>query len=285
MTVEALDDARAFLARAARLLVADEARHNLALGLAGTIRDSPDLYAERRFWCVLDGDDVVGAALRTPPHNLVLARPANDAVLDELVAAIEGELPGVVGATPEVHAFAARWSRRRSCDVRVELEQGVYALDAVQPVQRPPGTAREATAADRSLVVAWWNDFAREALPTHQYDEERSERTIDHRLRAPEAGVWLWEDDGEIVSLAGYGGATPTGIRIGPVYTPPRLRGRGYATALVADLSQHLLDRGRRFCFLYTDLANPTSNAIYERIGYRRVCDSVEVEFIAREPA
>jgi predicted GNAT family acetyltransferase len=76
------------------------------------------------------------------------------------------------------------------------------------------------------------------------------------------------------VSVAGYGGDTPNGIRIGPVFTPPELRGRGYATSLVAQLSSRLLAEGRRFCFLYTDLANPTANAIYERIGYVRVCEA-----------
>jgi predicted GNAT family acetyltransferase len=94
----------------------------------------------------------------------------------------------------------------------------------------------------------------------------------------------LWEDEGEPVSFAGWGGRTPNGIRVGPVYTPPELRGRGYATAVTAELSQGLLDGrlfdgGRQFCFLYTDLANPTSNAIYERIGYRRVAESAEVLF------
>ena len=113
---------------------------------------------------------------------------------------------------------------------------------------------------------------------------DRAEETLDHRLSSPAAGILLWEDAGEPVSLAGWGGRTPNGIRVGPVYTPPHLRGRGYATALTAELSQRLLDGrlfegGRRFCFLYTDLANPTSNAIYERIGYRRVAESAEIAF------
>ena len=94
----------------------------------------------------------------------------------------------------------------------------------------------------------------------------------------------LWEVDGASVSLAGWGGPTPNGIRVGPVYTPPELRGRGYATALTAEVSQRLLDGrlfvgGRRFCFLYTDLANPTSNAIYERIGYERIAEAAEIVF------
>jgi predicted GNAT family acetyltransferase len=109
---------------------------------------------------------------------------------------------------------------------------------------------------------------------------DRAEVSVDHKLSTPESGMLLWEDDGETVSFAGWGGRTPNGIRVGPVYTPPELRGRGYATAVTADLSRRLLASGRRFCFLYTDLANPTSNAIYERIGYRRVCESAEFRFV-----
>ncbi|OGO56238.1 MAG: hypothetical protein A2Z32_12645 [Chloroflexi bacterium RBG_16_69_14] len=84
--------------------------------------------------------------------------------------------------------------------------------------------------------------------------------------------LYLWDDD-RVVSMTGVGGPTPNGIRIGPVYTPPAVRGRGYASALVAAVSQAELDAGRRFCFLFTDLANPTSNHIYQAIGYEPVRD------------
>jgi predicted GNAT family acetyltransferase len=90
----------------------------------------------------------------------------------------------------------------------------------------------------------------------------------------------LWEDP-QPVSLAGFGGWTPTGVRIGPVYTPPELRRRGYASALTAELSAQLLAGGLRYCFLYTDLANPTSNRIYQAIGYELVCDSADYAFDA----
>jgi predicted GNAT family acetyltransferase len=107
---------------------------------------------------------------------------------------------------------------------------------------------------------------------------------VDRRLSAEGTGILLWEHDGEPVSLAGWGGRTPNGIRVGPVYTPPELRGRGYATAVTAELSRRLLagDLGpgnRRFCFLYTDLANPTSNSIYRRIGYRQHAESAMIRF------
>ncbi|HWN22194.1 MAG TPA: GNAT family N-acetyltransferase, partial [Gaiellaceae bacterium] len=95
------------------------------------------------------------------------------------------------------------------------------------------------------------------------------------------SGFVLWEDGGEAVSATAFGSSTPNGSRIGPVYTPPERRGHGYASALVAEVSQARLDAGKRFCFLYTDLANPTSNKIYVDLGYERVCDSVELDFLA----
>jgi uncharacterized protein len=89
----------------------------------------------------------------------------------------------------------------------------------------------------------------------------------------------LWEDDGAPVSLAGWGGPTPNGIRIGPVYTPSHRRGHGYGSAVTAAVSEQQVASGKRFCFLYTDLANPTSNSIYMRIGYEPVCDSIDYGF------
>jgi predicted GNAT family acetyltransferase len=85
--------------------------------------------------------------------------------------------------------------------------------------------------------------------------------------------AWFWETDGQRVSLAVAVGPTPNGIRIGRVYTPPERRGHGYASNLVAQLSAQLLAQGKKFCYLFTDIANPTSNSIYQKIGYRAVSD------------
>jgi predicted GNAT family acetyltransferase len=178
---------------------------------------------------------------------------------------------------PEVEQFARAWAERTGVTPERRIAQGVFALERVEPVTGVPGAMRIATSEDRPLLLEWFLAFGIEALP--HPDEERLTREVDHRLAAADAGVVLWEHDGP-VSLAGYGGPTPNGIRIGPVYTPPEFRGRGYASALVAELSSSLLAEGRQFCFLYTDLANPTSNKIYERIGYVRVCESAEIEFV-----
>lgn len=281
MEVVRLDDAAAFLAEAEPLLLADEARHNLILGIAGTIRDAPDLYPLRSLWLVRDGLDVMAAALRTAPYNLILARPRSSpalVALAETVAATE-EIPGVVGTVPEIHEFAELWSKHTGVHGRVNMRQGVYALDQVELVPSVPGSARVATEHDRELALRWWIAFGEEVLHEGGPGRERAEASLDHKLSDPASGILLWEDAGEPVSLAGWGGATPNGIRVGPVYTPPELRGHGYATAVTAELSQRQLDGGRSFCFLYTDLANPTSNAIYERIGYRRVAEAAEVVF------
>ena len=268
-----LEDARA-------LLLADEARHNLALGILSTARAHPELFPVVQGWIARDAGRTVGAALRTPPYNLVLGQPAAAGAVEALADAIDDEVPGVVGAVPEVDEFAEAWSGRRGRRAETVREQGVYALTSVIEPPVPPGAMRLAVHADRELLLDWLRAFAAEVLregPT--IDQERQEIATDARLGSEDAGFALWEVDGRAVSLAGFGGPTANGIRIGPVYTPPELRGRGYATVLTARASEMLLERGRRFCFLYTDLANPTSNAIYTRIGYARVCDSREIVF------
>ena len=275
MEVVQLADSAEFLRRARPLLLADEARHNLILGLAGTLCDHPNVYPDSALWLVEDAGRVLGAALRTRPLNLVLARGTDEAVA-LLAGSVAEELPGVVGAVPEVERFVAARGARAEPRVR----QGIYALRAVKASRPACGRPRPATAADRALLLDWWRDFAVEALAEDEIDEERHERNIDHRLSDPAGGIALWEDEARPVSMVGFGTPTPTGIRIGPVYTPPELRGRGYATALTAHVSAEQLAAGRRFCFLYTDLANPTSNRIYVELGYERVCDSVEYAFI-----
>ena len=279
MDVRQFDDAREFLDLAGPLLLEDEACNNLVFGIAGTLVTTPDRHAEKRFWVAVDDGGPAAAALQTPPYNLVLARPRNDAALAALAAGIEHDLPGVVGAHPEVDAFVDLW--RRDHDVRPHTlrEQGVYALERVRPVPAAPGSSRAATRADEALLLDWMDAFGEEVLEEGDPGRTEARATVEYRLSGADGGFVLWEDARVPVSVSGWGGPTPNGIRIGPVYTPPGQRGHGYATALVAELSQTLLDGGRTFCFLFTDLANPTSNAIYERIGYVRIAESAMVAF------
>jgi hypothetical protein len=286
VTVLRPTDAGAFLEVAGPLLLADEPRNNLILGICSTLVEHPDRFGEKRFWVVTDAaGEAAAAAMRTPPYNLLLAGCRPGPALPNLVEAIDDDLPGVVGAHPEVDELVRLWTRSHPVEPRVLREQGVFALERVQPVPAAPGRPRSATRDDLPLLLDWMVAFGEEVLEEDDPGRAEAREGLEHRLASRDAGFELWEDEGEVVSLAGWSGPTPNGIRIGPVYTPPERRGRGYATALVAGLTQTLLDGGRRFCFLYTDLANPTSNAIYERIGYVKVAESAMVAFDPTSPA
>jgi RimJ/RimL family protein N-acetyltransferase len=278
------DDAQAFLRLAGPLLERDEARNQLPLGIAGTLMARPDAYDVVHYWVVREGNEPVAAAVRTEPFNLVLGDPSSDAALGSLLEAVvtdDPEVPGIVGNLPFVEPAAERLAAASGRSAERILSQGVYGLTAVRHVARAPGEARAATTEDRAQILAWVRAFADEAIPDPEEAFERMERNLQSRFGGEGGGFWLWEDRGEPVSLSGFSGPTPNGIRIGPVYTPPEHRKHGYATTLVADLSAWLLEQGHHACFLYTDLANPTSNRIYVEIGYERVCDAMEFAFRA----
>lgn len=279
MEVARLEDPREFVERTRPFLLTDEARHNLILGIGTNLVERPEVYPEFHLWVVEGGGRVAAVAVRTPPFNLAVSRSEADGAVPTLAAQLHADrvdLPGVTGAVPEADDFARAWTDLTGSGARVSMDSRIFRLTSVKPVKGAPGRMREATSTDRALLVEWLRAFAAESLP--EEDPVDPERVVDLRLRGPAGSLVLWED-GEPVSLAGSGGPTPNGIRIGPVYTPPANRRRGYASALVAALSQHHLDRGRAFCFLYTDLSNPTSNHIYEDIGYDPVCDSRNYRF------
>jgi len=286
MQVRRYSDAGEFLEASRPLLLAAEDRHNLILGLAGTLIHRPGFYPDYRLWVVADDDAPRAAALITVPFRLVLAEATDPAALRVLVDAVSSDgvaVPGVVGNRPVVDEFVALWTDATGDTAEVSMTQGVFALQQAKPVPAVAGQPRRAVPADRELVIDWYEAFASEAISEEEHPiRDRLEQTVDNHLDTDDAtAAWLWEVDGEPVALSSFGRGTPSGARIGPVYTPPRHRRSGYGTALVAAQSQWLLDHGRRFCFLYTDLANPTSNAIYRRIGYEQVAESAEYLFCA----
>lgn len=273
MELVRLDDAVAFRRFADPLLLENEAANNLALGVSG-VAASTTTYEEFHGWIVRRKDRVVAAAVRTPPHNLILAVPIDPLAVQFLADSL-GALPGAIGNVPAIDVFV----EARPEDAHRTMRQGVFKLSRVIPPEPGPGSPRPASEADRDLVVTWQIAFQEEAVG--HVDRGAAEQLVEHRLCGPpnEAGFWLYEVDGVPVALSGHTGSTPHGIRVGPVYTPPAHRRQGYATRLVAEQSQWLLDNGHRFCFLYTDLANPTSNSIYRRIGYSQIAESAQYSF------
>ncbi len=261
-----------FLAAAGDFLVSREAEHNLLLGVCQNVRDTPEAFtAPPYFATVTDGDRVVAVALQTPPFQLVLSEIDDPAAISFLADDLVGrDLPGAVGPVDHVRTFMEARAGRGGPTAHLTTSERIFRLTAVTPQPPVPGRSRVAEPADRTLVASWLDGFMREAL--EEADPDDVEAMTDRWLARRGRTLHLWED-GEVVSLAGVGSLTPNGVRIGPVYTPPEARNRGYATALVATISQAQLDAGRRFCFLFTDLANPTSNHIYRTIGYEPVRD------------
>jgi uncharacterized protein len=241
----------------------------------------PDSYQGYHLWAVRDGGRVIVAAMQTPPYDLALAEPIDDAGLEPLASEILGagvRLPGVVGGIPEAEAFAAAWLALTGDATKTSTRQGIYELTEVRDQGDAVGAPRVATQADADLVADWNDAFMVEAVPEFVGDRDSLARRI--RSRLDEGNYWLWETDGRPVAMTGSSPAPPDGTRVGPVYTLPADRGKGYGTALVAHVSGVALERGSRACYLHTDLANATSNAMYQRIGYERVCDAVDLRFI-----
>lgn len=270
-------DADAFRRRAEGWLMAAEDEHNLILGLAAALSGgSPGEGEARQFWATVEmGGEVVGCAFRTPPHKMGLTRMPLEApgLLAGEAGGRYGSLPAAFGPPDVVEAFARAWSEAKGVRWRSGLPQRMYRLDRVVPPVGVPGGLRPGTEEDLPTAHRWAEDFARDAGHAFMTPPAARERWVAARE------LYFWESGGEPVSMAVATGWTPHGARIGYVFTPRDRRGHGYASALTARLSQQILDGGRSFCVLYTDLTNPVSNAIYPRIGYRPLMDLVDADF------
>lgn len=277
MRFELTRDATEFAARAQEFVEARVERSVLATVLVGALQG---YFRDGLFACGLDADQrVVAAAMRTPPWPMVVSE-FDDRNAEQLVAAWLGqdpELPGVTGLAASAQAVADAWERATDGSWAVERREALHVLDEPRDPPRPAsGALREARDGERELLIEWERAFAHEA----GLIGDHAERMVDARLGYH--GAYLWDDDGPVCEI---GNAPPVArvIRFGPVYTPPELRGRGYASSAIAARSRLAIESGLR-CILFTDLANPTSNKIYADVGYRRVADWNELSFRRSNP-
>ena len=265
-----------FLQRAESWLLASEAEHNLHLSLAYVRRDAGATGADVLFGTVEQDGDLVGCVIRTPPHKLLITSMPPEAAPDIVgpVAELYDEIPAVLGPADSAVAVASAWTALKGGGWETGMQQRIYRLDQVEPVRPVPGAMRLATMDDLELLTDWGTGFARDAGHGFLLAREQVNRMIERQ------DLHIWQDESP-ASMAVAQGATPNGCRVGYVYTPPELRGRGYASALIARLSQRMLDSGMTFCVLYTDLGNPTPNAIYQRIGYNAICDVRDIDIVS----
>ncbi|MER6472436.1 GNAT family N-acetyltransferase [Streptomyces collinus] len=219
-----------------------------------------------------EGGRIGAAFVHTPPFPLHLS-PVGGEGAEALVARLDGvghRLGGVSGEHATAAGLAAAWQRRTGAAVRLVQRQRLYRLGELSvPEPSPEGRARVAGSGDRELLMRWYDAF-KEAVG--QSAGQGAGPWADARIA--QGGVTLWETaGGEPVSMAGVSPVSAGQVRVAPVYTPAHLRGRGYAGAVTAQVSRTAVAGGAAHVLLFTDLANPTSNALYQRIGYRKVTD------------
>ena len=267
-----------FLSLTESLLMQDEVINNLPLGILKRLVDGGTGNTEPLMVAITDDDAVRMCLLKTTSH-LVISAPKDEHLVDAADKAVEYvltelagevEIDSVIGQLDIADAFVDSWQQRTGGRVSVEMGQRIYRLDKVTQVPSCPGEMRPAGEEDFEMAARWIHAFSAEAVEeiTHGQARELARR----HLR--EGSLFIWQDK-QPVAMAASSRPSTNGIVINLVYTPPESRRKGYATACVAALSRHLLDKGYKFCSLYTDLANPTSNSIYMKIGYYPVADSV----------
>lgn len=265
-----------FARRVQPTLLKRECENCVLLGLTGAwlASQSPSATDTPPLLFTVESDDgrINGVAIQTPPRAMLLSRLDGQDAPEQLalqLKRINWSGPGLLGPVPDVDAAAQRWSELSGQSRRQHRALRVFELTSVIAPQRPcEGLMVRATEAHLNLLEQWCQAFAREIGEPDPRPRLSAERMVRERR------LFLWQDEQDrVLAMTAIAGPTPHGIRINYVYTPPEHRRRGCASSLVAAVSQHLLDSGRKFCFLFTDLANPGASRIYQRLGYRPVSD------------
>jgi RimJ/RimL family protein N-acetyltransferase len=280
MTWRLTDNLDAFLAAAGDHLRADPVLHNLPLTVLATLQhagptafgDSPPAFG----WHESVSGATDGVFFQTPPFPIMIASmpPESAESLLGVLAAIRPAPITVNVASADEDSVLAAWVARTGGPATARMRSRLFKLGVLRPPEpMPPGTARVADRSDRDLLVDWNTAFSHETGAGYP---EHAARRVDEALS--HHGFMLWETGGEPVALAGLTREVAGVVRVMAVYTPPGHRRRGYGGAVTTAVSQAALAAGAAAVVLFTDLANPTSNALYQRLGYRPVGDRVVLD-------
>ncbi|MEK5476317.1 GNAT family N-acetyltransferase [Paenibacillus sp. FSL R5-0407] len=231
---------------------------------------------------ISDANGIQLTAIMTPPHNITLYATDNiinpeaiNCLIDRMK---DREIPGVITEKTLAEYFAKDYTLRKGITFKTTMSQRIYELTAVNPHIPKVGIVRLLDEKDIHFFPYWAEAFY--AAGSYGKTEMSIPQHADPYLyRIASKKLYILEDNGIPVSMAGYTREMQTAIGVAFVYTPPYERRKGYATSIVAQISQLALDRGFTKCVLYTDLANPTSNSIYQKIGYMPICDSLQLKF------
>lgn len=273
-----IQTASEFLNLSGETLYAREAEYSLMLGLAEmSVKTNKN---SGLFYIVSSDSKSISFCLVTDRAAVLSEMPeeALRALADQLFFD-QVNFPAAIGPVASVQTFAKTWAGVTEKKFKIGMAQKIYQLNQVIQPRSVQGQLILATSEHEELVTKWIYEFSLESLPHENNSIERAKEFALNKIPKGEVFIWL-DETGIPVSMNSVGRPTKHGSSVSGVYTPVMYRRKGFASALVAGTSQHLLDQGKKFCVLYTDLANPTSNKIYQDIGYREIATSVMYIFI-----
>lgn len=270
-----------FLQICQKALEENEVNSNLILGISNTLSKNNYAYGEKEpfYSVVLNNNEVSLIGLMTPPKNLLLYeyKNLNNSVMELFVNNLYSQyknIPGITGELNIAKSFLEKWALISACSYKISVNLRIYKLTKVGKYNRPDGIFRCADEKDMETITNFINEFS--VVINEPTDNNRAKATAEDGIANKE--IFIWENK-DIVSMAKKHRPTKHGMAVSYVYTPIEYRCKGYATAVVAELSQNILNSGKSFCTLYTDLSNPTSNSIYQKIGYNPICDNISYTF------
>ena len=269
-------------------LLAREAENNLLLSILNSLKEKIHSYEKDMplLFSLADNDDVKLIALRTPPHDIIISYIDDlnyiEVLVEELFKLNE-KLPGVLSFKEAADKFSELWCEQNSLKPNLLRKERIYKLEEVSKDTIGTKKFSVASKTHQRIVLKWTEEMMKEALvDTTEDDIEQTTNQLSKEFEENNSKMFLLFDNYEPVSMVRKAGKTPNGNFVNLVYTPPSLRRKGYATECVAKLSKQLLEEGNKYCFLFTDLSNPTSNSIYQKIGYRPVIDENHYKFLTK---
>ncbi len=284
--IQSHDHASELISLSEAYLEQNESENNLPIGLAYRLAEDPHYYGPESplLLSILEQGKVVGVAVRTPPHRIILSRiDTNIQVaivhLIRYLRGIDTRIPGGVGPAAEAQAFSDCWIEdEHSVSPRIVMRLRVFEARQVTDLPLSQGKLRLARMDDHLLMAQWFVAFSEEI--GEPADLESAKKRAEQHIKARRLYIW---DHGAPVSIAAATRPTRNGTTINWVYTPPEHRNKGYATSCVWSLTKKMLTDGYSFCSLFTDLSNPTSNSIYTKIGYVPIGDALSYDFISSD--
>lgn len=270
----------AFLQAAESKLMEREAEYSLLIGVCELIKAANKNSDEHSYITVYKDNQLIGG-LCVSERNVIISAFEEPVIknITDFLKEKKLSFPGVFGPALTSEAFARIWSQSTNQSYKLAMGQKIYKLDTVTIPNNIPGKFSLASEEQTALVGKWIFEFSAESLPHEPTTIEKTTKYAVTKIKNQEIYLWL-DEKNEPVSMNLVGRPTRNGISVSGVYTPKHLRKKGYATAVVAYTSQKMLDLGKNFCVLYTDVANPTSNKIYQKIGYREIATSKHFIFV-----